>query len=341
MKRFHLSFVSFAFLALLLASCNNEPSYRLIQFRGEIFGTYYSISYYDKDGRWLKDEVDTLLNQFNASLSTYKKNSIISRINRNEIVEGDAFFNTVFNRSQEISKITDGAFDPTVAPLVNAWGFGFTSRPQLSKKMLDSISDFVGFEKIRLSENRITKDDPRIMLDFNAIAKGYAVDVVADFLREKGIESFLAEIGGEVVAGKAKPNGNLWRVGIEKPADSADAPQEWEVLVEIENRAIATSGTYRKYYEEKGVKYSHTIDPKTASPVSHSLLSATVVANDCMTADAFATAFMVMGVDAAIAFAEQHKELEAFFIYDDGKGGFKKYKTPGLNVKSKEQLARP
>jgi len=341
MKRLYFSFVWYALLALFLASCNNEPSYRLIQFRGEVFGTIYSISYYDKDGRWLKEDIDTLLNEFNASLSTYKKTSIISRINRNEITEGDAYFNTVFLRSLEISKITQGAFDPTVAPLVNAWGFGFTTKPQISKKMLDSISEFVGFEKIKLANNQIIKDDPRVMLDFNAIAKGYAVDVVADFLREKGIESFLVEIGGEVVAGKAKPSGHFWRVGIEKPADSADAPQEWEVIVEIENRAIATSGTYRKFYEEKGIKYSHTIDPKTATPVNHSLLSATVVANDCMTADTFATAFMVMGVEKAIAFSEQHKELEAFFIYDDGKGGFMKYKTPGLNVKTKEELARP
>jgi len=338
MKRFFLLPIIACLIVLSFPACNNNRPVRLIQFRGSVFGTIYSVSYYDNKGRELQTEIEELLDSFNNSLSTYDYNSIISRINRNETKLGDAFFNPVFIKALEISKITEGAFDPTVAPLVNAWGFGFTEKPDLSKKLLDSIADFVGYQKIHFEKNQVIKDDPRIMLDFNAIAKGYAVDVVASFLDAQGISSYLVEIGGEVVAGDAKPNGDKWRVGIERPADSADSYQQWEVIVELERKAIATSGTYRKFYVKNGVKYSHTIDPKTCAPVNHSLLSATVIANDCMTADAFATGFMVWGVEKSISFVENHPEMEAFFIYDDGNGNFLTYKTPGLNVKTRDDL---
>lgn len=338
MKRIFLLLIIASLISSSFLACNNNRPARLIQFRGTVFGTIYSISYYDVKGRMLQTEIEELLNSFNNSLSTYEHNSIISRVNRNETQEGDAFFNTVFKKALEVSAITEGAFDPTVAPLVNAWGFGFTEKPELSKKLIDSIADFVGYQKIHFKNNLVVKDDPRIMLDFNAIAKGYAVDVVASYLDDQDISSYLVEIGGEVVAGDAKPNGDKWRVGIERPADSADAEQQWEVIVELERKAIATSGTYRKFYEEKGVKYSHTIDPKTCAPVNHSLLSATVIAKDCMTADAFATGFMVWGVEKSISFVENNPEMEAFFIYDDGNGNFLTYKTPGLNVKTRDDL---
>lgn len=318
---------------VLLSACSGpEREARQVNIRGNVFGTYYSIIYFDPDARVFEGSIDSLFAVFNQSLSYYEKNALISRINRNETDLVDDFFRVVFLRSQEISRETGGAFDATVSPLVNAWGFGFSERARISAELIDSLLAFVGYEKAWLDGERIVKADPRVQFDFNAIAKGYAADVVGAFLESKGIQSYLVEIGGDLVARGKKPDGTPWRIGLEKPAPSLDAPQEWEYFVEVVDRGLATSGNYRRYYEQDGLRYSHTINPHTGYPVDHHLLSVSVFAPDCMSADAYATAFMVMGLDDALEFVESRDDLEAFFVFSTTENGFESLGSSGLEL---------
>lgn len=324
---------------VLLASCSGtarEPKF--VNIRGVVFGTYYSISYYCPDGRNFQASVDSLFQAFNQSVSYYVPNSVISRINRGETDTVDAYFAQVLSRSLEIAQATDGAFDPTVSPLVNAWGFGFEKKQSMNKSRVDSLLQYVGWENVRLQGNRIVKAREGIQLDFNAIAKGYASDLIGHYLESKGIETYMVEIGGDLVAKGFKPDGNAWRIGLEKPAQDKDDPQDWDFLVEMHDKAVATSGNYRKYYEEGNQRYSHTIDPKTGYPVKHNLLSVSVFAADCMTADAMATAFMVMGFEKARAFVESHPDIEAFFIFSLDADKYETYATGGLNIIAREDL---
>jgi FAD:protein FMN transferase len=324
---------------LLLSACGpRETEPRFVNIRGIVFGTYYSISYYHQDGTVFQTEIDSLLEDFNQSLSYYQPNSVISRINRNETDVVDEYFREVFLRSQEISEATQGAFDATVTPLVNAWGFGFQERAVITQGKIDSILDFVGYEKVSLVGDRIIKEDERIQFDFNAIAKGYASDVVGAFLEAQGIDVYMVEIGGDLTARGKKPDGSKWRIGLEKPAKHYDDPQDWEFYVELHDRAVATSGSYRRYYEEGGQRYSHTIDPSTGYPVDHNLLSVSVFAPDAMTADAYATAFMVMGFEKAREFVEAKPLLDAYFIFSESADDYGTYATGGLNLLSREDL---
>ncbi|MCH7859882.1 MAG: FAD:protein FMN transferase [Candidatus Marinimicrobia bacterium] len=227
---------------------------------------------------------------------------------------------------------TDGAFDPTVAPLVNAWGFGFTEgASDVDSAMIDSILNYVNYKLVRLENHKIAKDKPGVMLDFNAIAQGYTVDVLADFLESKGIDNYLIELGGELKARGKNQDEKWWKIGIDKPVENINE-REIEAVIELKNKALATSGSYRKFYVKDGIKYSHTIDPKTGYPVNHSLLSATVLANDCMTADAYATAFMVIGIEKANAFLKENKDLDldVYFIYSTEEGLWKTYYSKDL-----------
>ena len=298
--------------------------------KGLIFGTMYSITYqYEKS---LKLDIDNELNRFDASLSMFNDTSVISRVNRNEPVVVDSLFTNVFRQAMKISKATDGCFDITVAPLVNAWGFGFTENINPNQAKIDSILQIVGWQKIQLTnEGHIVKQDPRIMLDCSAIAKGYAVDVIAQLLARKGVKNYMVDIGGEVDVAGVNPSGNLWRIGINKPEDDPESRiQDLQTILEVSNLGIATSGNYRNFYYKDGMRYAHTIDPKTGHPVQHSILSSTVIAKDCMTADAFATAFMVMGLERAKVLTEQHPELDAYFIYSDEQGNYQTYMTKGM-----------
>jgi FAD:protein FMN transferase len=326
-------FLPFLISLLVLSSCSGlQREAQQVNIRGTVFGTYYSIIYFDRDARVLETSIDSLFSVFNQSLSYYENNSLISRINRNETDQVDAFFGEVFLRSQEISAETDGAFDATVSPLVNAWGFGFSERADITEEMIDSLLAFVGYRQVLMEDDRIVKSDARLQFDFNAIAKGYAADVVGAFLESKGISSYLVEIGGDLVTRGSKPDGSPWRIGLEKPAPSLDAPQEWEYFVEIVDRGLATSGNYRRYYEEGGLRYSHTIDPRTGYPVDHQLLSVSVFAPDCMSADAYATAFMVMGLADALEFVESREDLEAFFVFSTPENGFESRGSSGLEL---------
>jgi FAD:protein FMN transferase len=328
-------FVAFLFL-IAFSGCRESKPYQ-INIRGEVFGTHYKISYFCYNMEIYEQEIEDIFEEFNESLSYYRLNSLKSKINRNETDLVDDYIRVVFLRSQEISAVTDGAFDATVAPLVNAWGFGFKNMGEVTPKLIDSLREFTGYQKVQLSGDRIIKDDPRVQLDFNAIAKGYGADVVGAFLESKGITSYMVEIGGDLVVKGTKPDGSGWRIALESPAERADAPQQWEYYVEITDMAVATSGNYRQYYEVNGQRYSHTIDPFTGYPVTHNLLSVSVFASDAMTADAYATAFMVMGLEKAKLFLEENKDLQAYFIFSNDDGTYSSYATEDINLISRQK----
>lgn len=300
--------------------------------RGQIFGTFYSINYQcDND---LQKEIEAELKKVDQALSMFNKESIISKINRNEKVELNEMFLQVFTLAQKVSQDTDGAFDITVAPLVNAWGFGFKTGDQPSVASIDSLMSTVGYNKISLKGRQVFKENKNTMLDCSAIAKGYGSDVVAAFLKKRGIENFMVEIGGEVVTQGISEKRVPWRIGVTKPTeDSLSIGDELQTVLNVTNKAMATSGNYRNFYYKDGKKYAHTIDPKTGYPVQHSLLSATVLANNCATADAYATSFMVMGIEKAKAVLERHPELMAYFIYSDKKGELAVWYSPSMKDK--------
>ena len=294
-------------------------------------GTTYHISYFDAQNRDFQEDIEKLLQEFDNSVSTYNANSIISKINRNEKnVLTDSYFNACFLKAKEVWKNTDGAFDPTVYPLVNAWGFGPGKKQKIEQRIIDSILPFVGLQLIELKGNKIKKKDKRVALDFNAFAQGYSVDVVADFFNRKGVYAYLIEIGGEVYAHGRKPDGAKWTVGIEQPYDHPDGTNQLRALVQIENKALATSGNYRRYVIENGMKYAHHIDPKTGYPAKNNLLSVSLFSDACINSDANATGILVMGLEKAKDFLAAHKEFEAYLIYSDEKGNYAVYMTPGL-----------
>lgn len=302
---------------------------------GLVFGTSYNITYQSNEN--LKSEIEKALAEVDASLSPFNEKSVITHVNKNEAVTLDDHFITVFRLSSEIYKDTEGAFDITVAPLVNAWGFGFKNGITPDRHAIDSLMQFVGFDKVKLQDGKIIKTDDRLMLDCSAIAKGYGVDAVARLLKSKGIDNYMVEIGGEIVASGESPKGAPWRIGVSKPEDdSVSVSNEIQGIINISNRAMATSGNYRNFYYKGGKKYAHTIDPKTGCPVQHSILSATVVSDECAKADAYATAFMVMGLDKAKAVLARHKDMMAYFIYSDDKGNNKVWYSPSLKANLEE-----
>ena len=304
-----------------------QPPFRTNE--GFVFGTIYKVTYqYDED---LKEAIEAELKKVDNSLSPFNPNSIITHINRNETVEPDSFFVEIFKLSQRISEETNGAFDITVAPLVNAWGFGFKQSTGVDSLTVDSLRQIIGYQRIALKDNRIIKEDSRMMLDCSSIAKGFGVDVVGHLLERKGIKNYMVDIGGEVVVRGKNPRMNDWQIGINKPIDdSLSINQELHTILAISNVGMATSGNYRNFYYKGGKKYAHTIDPRMGYPVQHSILSSTVIAKDCATADAYATAFMVMGLDSAKVFCANHPELDAYFICTGNDGEYETYFTDGM-----------
>ena len=299
---------------------------------GEIFGTFYHVTYQSKQN--LQPEIEAELKKVDASLSPFNDTSIISRVNRNENVTANAMFEHVFNLAERISAETDGAFDITVAPLVNAWGFGTEGRKTPSDKTIDCLRQLVGYKNVAMKDGKVIKTNPKIKLDCSAIAKGYGADVIARFFKEKGIDNYMIEIGGEIVTSGINEKRIPWRIAVVKPSDDTlNLNQEAQTVINVTDKAMATSGNYRNYRFIAGKKYAHTIDPKTGRPVQHSLLSATVLANDCATADAYATAFMVMGVDKAKTLLGKHPELMAYFIYAGPKGENRVWYSPSMKDK--------
>ena len=296
---------------------------------GQIFGTTYHITYQsDKD---LHREILQRLQLVDQTFSTFNDESIISKINRNEPVKLNQMFIEVFDLAKTVSKDTHGAFDITVAPLVNVWGFGFKSGTPPTKAVIDSLRQLTGYEKVKLIGSKVRKQDPRIMLDCSAIAKGYGSDVVAQYLRSRDVENFMIEIGGEIVVQGNSDKRLPWKIGVTKPTDdSTQTNNELQTVLNLSNTAMATSGNYRRFYYKNGKKYAHTIDPKTGYPVQHNILSATVLANTCAKADAYATSFMVLGLEKTQQVLQHHPDLMVYLIYADGQGENKVWYSPSL-----------
>lgn len=301
-------------ISVLLIACGKQPEQHI---EGTAFGTIYHITYLGNHSEALPRQVDSVLKDINTIFSVFDTNSVISKMNRGEeLLPGNDFL-TVLEASLEISKQTHGAFDCTCQPLIELWGFGRGNKKTVvPQAQIDSVKQFVGSHLVCIQEGRVVKADPRVQLNFNAIAKGYAVDQVARFLNDQGYADCIVEIGGEVVARGTK-NGKPWRVGIQVPTDTPDGPAESSESFDLQDRAVATSGNYRNYFEQDGVRYTHILDPVTGKPEQTNLLSVTVIAPDCLTADAYATAFMVLGMEESKKVLDAHPELKAWFIYDD------------------------
>lgn len=352
------SFLRLSLLLIVFTACNEkEITYKEYRVNGKAQGTTYSIIYYDTLDRNIQKAVDSVLNKIDLSMSTYQNNSIISAFNEaDSCLEIDELFLDVFLKSEDIHTITNGAFDPTVKDIVNIWGFGWRdtlANLKLSDSLLlelrDSLAfkylDYVGFNQISLGGDvlfddfatikdpfiYLCKKQPNVKLDFNGIAQGYSVDRICYLLDSFGIHSYLVELGGELRSKGKKPYGVFWKVGLENPLLDKEKP--YVGIMPLENRAMATSGSYRKFYKKDGKRYSHTIDPRSGMPVEHSLLSVTVIANNCISADAFATAFMVMGLEKSIEFIETHYKsygIEASFIYENEMGNLESFTSYGI-----------
>lgn len=317
-------------IALLLSVCSPHPTNHKVGFSGMAQGTYYAVTYFDTLNRNFQPEIDSLLDAFDMSVSMWVEGSVISRINRGEEVACDSIFINTYLLARRVAIESKGEFDYTVGPLVNVWGFGFEDRRKVDQAMVDSLLPLIDYRYVNLDGDRIIKEKEGIKFDFNAVAQGYSVDLVGEFLSAKGIENYLVDIGGEVLAKGEKPGVGPWLVGIEKPSEDEYSDRTLEATIELKDRAMATSGNYRKFYEEDGVRYSHTIDPETGFPVTHSLLSVSVIADDAGTADAWATAFLVMGLEKGKKFLEERDDLEAFFIYSGEEGFLMTWATEGM-----------
>lgn len=324
MKRIFIYLV----VTVLLFSCKDQ----LINKRiiGSVFGTSYSVQFstFDEEQDF-QSQFDKLFYVINKSMSTYQTNSIISKINRNETTTIDSHFRKVFDAAKEIYKLSNGAFDPTIGVLVNAWNFGPEGNiDDLNSEKIDSLMLTVGFDKVERHQDTIVKQNVNTILDFNAIAKGYGVDVIATFLETQNIENYLVEIGGEIRAKGINMSSNKpWKIGIENP--NFDGSQSIMKAISLNDEAMATSGTYRKFkVDENGNRYAHIIDTKTGYPSKTNLLSISVIAKDCMTADAYATAFKAMGIKKVKIFLKSHPELKVFLIFENEK---KELETLSLN----------
>lgn len=325
-----LNLVLSALIILALNSCKNAPA-KYIYNGGMIHGTSYHMVYESPDGKDMQAEIDTLLKKYNMIFSVYEKESVISKVNNNEEVTLAPEFIACFNKAMEISEISDGAFDITCGPMVNAWGFGPDKKGKMTQEKVDSLKLLTGYQKVKLENGKVVKENINMKLDMNALCDGYFCDLMCEFFIQKGCKNYLAEIGGEVKAQGKNEKGNIWTIGINKPLEEKEfISNELQAKVQIENRALATSGNYRNFYIEDGKKYAHTIDPKTGYPVQHSLLSASVIAENGLTADGFATTFMVLGLEKGIEVAGAVPEIEVFFIYADEKGENQVYMSEGF-----------
>ena len=342
MKRIIYIIVAIGLVALAMCRTNEAETQVLSyhKLEGSVFHTIYHITYQGE--RDYHDEIKQLFKEFDGSLSMFNDTSIITRMNNCDTsVVANRYFRHVFTKAMEVSEATGGAFDITVAPLVNLWGFGFKNSDNVSQAAIDSILQFVGYKTVHLDEEgHLHKDDPRTIMDASSIAKGYMSDVVADFLRKQGVENYMVEIGGEVALNGVNPKGSRWSIGINKPTDdSTQVNSELQDILYMCEGGVATSGNYRNFYYKDGKKYAHTIDPHTGYPIQQDILSSTVIARDCMTADAYATAFMVLGKEKAMEVLAKDTTLMAYFIVDapdaDGNGGYEIVYSPALEQRLK------
>ena len=321
-------FTLFLFAIAVFFLCYDFPKDKEYLHRdGFIFGTVYSVTYSNPENQDLSLQINSALEAVNASLSMFNPESTISKVNNNQSVELDSLFLTVWKTGQYVSDCTHGAFDMTVAPLVDLWGFGLKNRDVVTGAEVDSVREYVGYELVVLEDGVIHKAYPEMRIDAGAIAKGYACDVVADTLEAYGCTDFCIEIGGELVVKGLNSKGVNWHIAINKPVeDSLCVNSEIQEVVELTDCGMATSGNYRNFYEVDGKKYAHTIDPRTGYPVNHNLLSATIVAPNCMTADAWATACMVAGLEKAQTWIKNRRDIKGYLIYEEN-GELKTWKS--------------
>lgn len=315
-------FLYLSFLLLSFASCqsNKEHSEQAFSFEGPTMGAKYKIVYIGKEIPDLQAKVDSFLTVFNRSINTYDSTSLVSRINRNQADLIDSFNFYLLSTAFTLSKMSNGAYDITVAPLVNAWGFGFNKKDSITDERIQELKSIVGFRNFMINKMRVIKLNPNMMLDYNSIAPGYAADLIAELLEKHGINRYLVDVGGELTAKGLNAQNELWTIGIEKPVESGQQVNDFQRILKLDNRALATSGNYRRVYYQDGKRYAHTIDPRTGYPVQHQLLSATILAPNAMLADALATLCMVVGVEDAKHFIQNLNNVDYYFIYEeDGK----------------------
>ncbi len=319
------------FILLLTSACQTKKS-EYLKISGFAQGTSYHITYENSKNEDYTDPIDSILKAFDKSCSMYDSTSIISRINDNDpTVEADDWFIDVFKKSVEVSTLSGGALDITVGPVVRAWGFGNKPIAKHDKAYIDSLLHYVGMDKVRLEGRKIIKKYPEVSLDVNAVAQGYSVDVISKFFEDKGIKNYLVEIGGEVRCKGTNAKDKLWHVGIDKPSDESIAPgDQLQAIIELNNKSLTTAGNYRKFFVENGVKYGHTIDPKTGFPAKNTLLSATVISDDAVTADAWDTAFMVLGLEKSKELVKKLPGIDVYFIYSNENGEYEVYFSEGL-----------
>ena len=327
--------IAFLAVSLLVFSCEKDNEIANHVYQGEALGTTYMVSYFSNEDLNFERSMDSIMDEINSSMSTYITKSDISRINRGDAtVKVDKNFVNVFNASNKIYKETNGFFDPTVGVLVNAYGFG-PGEPlkTIDSVKLDSLKNLVGFDKISINEDRtIQKEDPSIYLDFNAIAKGYAIDVIAEYLESEKVDNYLIELGGELRAkGRNLENENSWIVGIDDP-NQQEGKRRLFAKLKLENSAMATSGNYRKYREDSitGQKYVHTVNPITGKAERSNLLSASVLAGNCMLADGYATAFMALGLERTKEVLGKLDDVEVYILYSTEDGEMEVFSTPGF-----------
>jgi len=337
-------FVLYFASCFLLISCSNNNDLKTINsdsvnnnlqkydyMEGNTQGSTFHIKYKINGDSIKISDIYSIFSEIDNSLSIYIDSSIISRINNNDTsVTTDKYFEDVFAMSDSVYKLSNGLFDITVGQLVKAWGFTPGGHKKLDTKQISKLKAHVGFNKIKLINHKLLKSDSRILLDPNAIAQGYTCEVVADYFISKEISDYMIEIGGEVKTKGLNDKGKLWKIGIDKPIDE-NRERELQTILLVTNTSVCTSGSYRKFVEENGIKYSHTINPKTGYPTHQNLLSVTVVTQNCTYADAVATALMVMGLDDAKKFVENHKEIEAYFIFVNKKGEYETWNSERLN----------
>ncbi|MGB0837882.1 MAG: FAD:protein FMN transferase [Flavobacteriaceae bacterium] len=321
----------------LIFSCQKSPEKQgYIRLSGAVFGTTYHMSYQDDLERDFSEDIESIFAAENQSLSTYIPSSDISKINNGvEGIKVDSLFVEVFEKSKRIYTETEGVFDPTIGDVVNAWGFGPESMENPpSNEDIENLMQYVGFDKVALTQGRVQKMYPQTYFDFNAIAKGYGVDLVGRFLESKGVVNYMVEIGGEIRVRGKNASGNLWGIGVEKP--NFDMTRSLQEVILLDNQSIATSGNYRKFRidPKTGEKFVHTINTKTGFALQTDLLSASVISTlDCADVDGYATAFMAMGYERAKAFATNHPELLVILIYIDEEGDTQVYQSAALKVK--------
>ena len=324
MRRVLVLLLGFAFLA----SCGRQPKKMVLQ--GLAQGSYYAVTYYDEQERNFQHEIDSIFHAVDMSVNLWVDSSVISKVNRNEEVVLDDIFIDNFNIAQEVAKLSDGYFDPTISPIVAAWGFSYKHGDSITPQLIDSLKQLVDYRKVRIENGKVIKENPSIQLDFNAIAQGYTSDMIASFLESRDVKDFLVDTGGEIMARGGKPNGQPWIVGIEKPADNWDSEQVVQTRIALRDKGLVTSGSTRKYVERNGKRYSHCINPKTGYPVEHQLLSATVLAENSVRADALASICMVMGLEKSLEIINALDGVEAYYIFVNDKNELETYATEGF-----------